>query len=122
MKIFEELGQSSATLDISFEKVVDILKKVKGNGGLAKELLTQMVHNSDDEMETGRTSKPEQIWSERPLPESPVHTVSQMVNLHGVIRGPKIHYQGDLTAWELIHDSMSSDPRRKASSIWCVND
>lgn len=57
MQIFEELEQSSLTKDISFEKVVDILKKTGGNGGLAKELLTQMAEGPDAAMETQSTSK-----------------------------------------------------------------
>lgn len=45
--IFEELAQSPLTHEISFEKVVEVLKKAGGNASLAKELLTQIGRNSD---------------------------------------------------------------------------
>lgn len=45
--IYEELAQSTLTHEISFEKVVEVLKKTEGNANLAKELLTQIGRNSE---------------------------------------------------------------------------
>jgi len=44
--LFQEVSQDIQTQDISFEKVVEVLKKAQGNANLAKELLKKMGESS----------------------------------------------------------------------------
>lgn len=47
MMLFQEICQGPlAAQDISFEKVVEVLKKAQGNANLAKELLKKMSESS----------------------------------------------------------------------------
>lgn len=49
MEIFEEMKQSnSSKQEISFETVVEVLKKAGSNGRVAKEILSQMANNNSD--------------------------------------------------------------------------
>jgi len=45
MMLFEEVSQDKS-VEISFEKVVEVLKKTQGNANLAKELLQKMGESS----------------------------------------------------------------------------
>lgn len=44
--LFQEIAQGPLGNEITFEKVVEVLKKTQGNANLAKELLNQMSQSS----------------------------------------------------------------------------
>jgi len=46
MMLFEEISQDQYCGEVSFEKVVEVLKKTQGNANLAKELLKKMGESS----------------------------------------------------------------------------